>query len=326
MTSASETVTNYSELNTIAMCERRWAFGYELHKEEEGKKVGLHRGTLLHIGKGRWSTGLGATLPEEWEDDMGPGGRPGEQQRYLLSDFDPDVVESARWLLDRYAAHYGDAPPPDWKLLATEPWLSGMIGGEKVVGRADNLWEIDGNVWLDETKSYGSKGRTAFLAVDPQPSIYFTLVKQTFGLDIHGILWDGIYTHRYAKTRPTQAELIADRERIGLPIAFDTKKAAQDWARSELATGRYDKEQPPELSFEREWLDRTPMALEAQGYAVNAAVRRMEHLREVSQAGLSIIERTMPNIGQTCNGCGHKNRCWAQLLGEPEFAEYGDDE
>lgn len=324
MTSANETVTNYSELNTLAMCERRWAFGYEQGKQEEGKKVGLHRGTLLHLGKGRWSTGLGATLPERWEDDMGPGGRPGEQQQYSLADFDPDVVESARWLLDRFAAHYGDAPPPDWKLLATEPWLSGMIGGEKVVGRADNLWEIDGRVWLDETKSFGSKGRADFLAVDPQVSIYYTLVKQTFGLDIFGIMWDGIYTYRYAKQRPTQAQIIDLAEQSGQ--SFPTKKAAQDWARAELATSRYDTEQPPELSFQREWLDRTPLQIEAQGHAVRAAVARMEHLREVDRSGLDIIERTMPNIGQTCKGCGHKNRCWAQLLGEPEYAEYGDDE
>lgn len=314
-------VTNYSELNTLAMCERRWAFGYELHREEDGKKVGLHRGSLLHLGKGRWSQGLGANLPEVWEDDMGPGGRPGDTVEYRLSDFDPEVVASATWLLNRYGEHYGPQPPSDWKLLATEPWLSGNIGGEPVVGRADNLWEIDGLVWLDETKSFGSKQRTEYITVDPQVSIYYTLVKQTFDMDIHGILWDGIYTHQYAKQRPTQAQLIESSGKT-----FATKKAGQDWARAELETGRYDVDQPAELSFYREFIDRTPLQIEAQGHAIRASVQRMDWLRDHSLDHEELIQNSMPNIGQGCNSCGHKNRCWSQLLGEPEYAEYGEDE
>lgn len=184
---------SFSEFATLAQCETKWWYGYNERLEDKGDKKAAYKGTLLHLGANRWLAGLGATLPREWTDDH-------SGENMLLSDFDLDVVSDAEWLLARYEVSYGSEPPSSWTVISTEETLSMTLpSGTLVTGRTDGLIEIDGELWLREVKSYGDVHRLDRIHVEPQPTIYYSLVEEKYGKRPFGILYDGIYTYRWKR-------------------------------------------------------------------------------------------------------------------------------
>ena len=333
MTTIPIPLINYSEFSTLANCEQQWRYGYIEMQEDEGEHRGMHLGTLLHLGGGRWQAGEGATLPREWTDDINTGGKPGEVRTLRLTDFDPEVVELAEWLLERYMQCYGSQPPSSWNVISAEEWLSRDFGGGRgkwtLVGRSDGAVEIDGRIWLLERKSYKSKGRLDYAGVDPQLGCYSLLFEKKYGERPFGIIYDGIYTYQWAIKKPTQAELIAERV-ASLPAeappggdAFDTwtRKAQTEWAREAVAQHPGVQQHGPEESFERRFIDLGDGHLEAARTYLASAIRRRRVLqRRPSDA--------IPNVGRHCSWCGFKNKCWDALggLDDDEELEYDDAE
>jgi hypothetical protein len=313
---SDEEVINYSEMSTLARCEMQYVYAYKLGVAEaaDTNKRGLHRGTLIHLGGDNWLRGEGARLPETWTDDINTGGKPGEMRTLSLSDFDPEDVARARWLLARYEQHYGSRPPSSWNVISSEEWLTTTVTVDgvtyRIVGRTDGLIEIEGMLWLRELKSYGSRGRLKTVHVEPQPTIYKRLVEDNYERELFGVMFDGVYTYEWALKKPTQAQLIEQHiANGGLP--FPTKKAAQEWAREEVAHHPGFQEHGPEESFERVFTDRSEVQVELTEKVLAAAIKRRNTLETLDDA--------IPNVGQqTCNSCGFKARCWARLAGDDE--------
>jgi hypothetical protein len=200
------TTINYSEFNTLAQCERKWVYSYARREEETGSRRGLHLGTLLHLGTELWLRGEYAEnvwLPETWSDDIDFGGKPGTERSLSLADFDSSIQQSAISLLNRYVEHYGPVPPSDWEVISTEEWCVMDLPkqGLTVVGRTDGLIRVDGKLWLREVKSYKNRGRLNYIRVDPQLTLYAMLCEATCGEEIHGVLYDGVYTYEWVKPR-----------------------------------------------------------------------------------------------------------------------------
>jgi PD-(D/E)XK nuclease superfamily len=326
---------NYSEFATLARCETQWGYAYLLNQEEPGEKAGMHRGTLLHVGADRWLRGLGATLPEEWTDDINTGGKPGVERTLRLDSFDPLLVEQARWLLSRYEAHYGSVPPANWEIVSSEEWLTCEVtapgGTFRIVGRTDGLIRVfpnkakrgKGKLWLREVKSAANiKQRLLTVDVEPQPTIYYALVEANYGERPQGILFDGINTYQWKPERPTQSALIEEASKTALFLhEYPTGKLQREWAKAQVEQ-HPGVERPAADSFQRAWPDRTPEQIDIGMQYLRSAIEHREQLRH---GGLDV---TLPNVGQSCNSCGFKPRCWARLLGEDEDieVEYDDDE
>lgn len=328
---------NYSEFNTLTDCERRFVYQYVLNEAEGGEKRGLHLGTLCHLWHGRWLMGHGATLPEVWTDDINTGGKPGEQRTLSLSDFDPALVERALWLAARFELHYGSAPPSSWHVISAEEWLTREFPWGTLVGRTDGFVEIDGQLWLIEVKSYGSKpGPLAYCQVSPQLGCYSLLAEAKYGKLPFGILYQGIYTYQWKPKVPSQKALIEeavanDAEFVlhgtHLRIAALNKGQQTDWARNELLT-HPGMQRPAAESFQQEFpeLGEEHLAT-AQAYLRSAVDRRSTIVRRVELEGIDAA--ALPSIGQHCRNCGFRPRCWSELGGIEEFEpeiEVEDDE
>ena len=305
---------NYSEFSALATCETKWGYAYLLQRDEERGEnaAGLHKGTLLHLGLDRWTQGLGATLPHTWTDDINTGGKPGEVRTLCLTDFDPQLVEDVRWLLARYELVYGSERPSSWNVISTEEWLTAKfkIGSRtvRIVGRHDGLIEVLGDLWLIERKSYGQRGRLDTVSVELQPTIYDILIEEKYGKRPVGIMYDGIYTHRFVPKKPTQKQLIEERG----AGAFASATAAREWARASVEAHPGIEREPGD-SFQREWVDRTPQALEMGRTVLSATIKRRDRIRT--------LDDTVPHIGRHCSWCGFKNECWFRLSGVTQDIE-----
>ena len=175
------TTIHFSEFSTLAACERKWAYRYALGSKQEAGHA-AHLGTLLHVGTASWLNGRGAELPASWRaPEYSVGAEPGAMVVHRLSDFRAEVVEKARWLLARYEKHYGSGPPSHWNVISTEQWLTAQTPWGTLAGTADAIIETEGELWVIEHKSYGSKGRLDWVQVDPQLGVYALLVEANFG-------------------------------------------------------------------------------------------------------------------------------------------------
>lgn len=275
---------NFSEFSTLTQCERKYVYAYEHKLEEEGERKGLHLGTLCHQWFASWLSGNGAVLSETWTDDIEPGGKPGAQQSYSLSDFDPELVERAQWLAQRWSAAYGEQPPSSWTIIGAERWMTRPFDGFTLVGRCDGLVIIDGQLWLIELKTYGSRpGPLAYAQVSPQLGCYSLLIEHEQGQRPFGVMMLGIYTYR--------------------------------WKRDEH-------KHPPEDSFDEALVvlgdDHLRTAINYLAQAVN---RRNVLLGKTYVVGFKSgppLDMAIPNVGKDCSWCGFKAQCWNDLGGVEE--------
>lgn len=303
---ASELI-NWSEFSVLTQCERKYVYQYVLREDEPGEKRGLHLGSLCHKWHSEWLLGNGATLPSEWTDDIGVGGKPGDTQTLCLTNFDPELVERATWLAGRFVAVYGQQPPSSWTVISAEEWLIRDFTWGTLVGRTDGFVEIDGQLWLIEVKTYGSKpGPLAYCHVSPQLGCYSLLAEAKYGQRPYGILYQGIYTYQWKPKKPTLAEL---REQTGCSL---------DEARVRQHT-HPGVQRPPEESFQQEWPELGEDHLRtAERFLFEAVNRRRQ---------LSTLGAALPSIGQQCRNCGFRPRCWNDLGGVEEYEiEVEDDD
>jgi len=316
-------VINYSEFNTLSQCEEKWRRSYVNLEEETGTKDAMHLGTLLHLALGRWQNGEGATLPEVWTDDINTGGKPGEIKTLRLAEFNPEIVERCEWLLERYVQHYGSAPPSSWNVITSEEWLTRDFGSGTgkwtLVGRTDGAVMIDGQLWLLERKSYGSKGRLDYVGVDPQLAAYCLLYEAKHGVRPFGIIYDGIYTYQWALKKPTQKQVIEESlSQADSPLHNLTGKQRTEWARQYVERHPGVQTREPYESFDRREIELGDGHLAAaKAYLAGAIRRRRVIQRRPSDA--------IPNVGRDCSWCGHKRACWSDLGGVEEESIYYDD-
>jgi hypothetical protein len=299
---------HYSELATLARCERQWCYAYALNRPDAGGP-GMHLGTLIHKWHENWLLGRGATLERTWTGTAySTGTAEGTPRTYELADFDPELVQRARWLATRWEAHYGSEVPSSWNVISVETRLSAPMPWGTLTGTLDGIIEIDGQLWLNEVKSYGSKGRLDYVPVDPQIGVYDLLVESNYDKPAFGIIYDGIYTFMWKETRRT---LAAIREERGCSQAeAKLVQAAEPGV-----------QRPPSESFERLELDLSDDHRRTTANYLGAAVEQ----RTMLLAHDDVLAATIPNVGRDCSWCGHKPICWRELGGvEPEEIEVDD--
>lgn len=323
------TSMHFSEMATLASCERKWAYRYALGSEEEAGHA-AHLGTLLHVGTASWLNGDGVELPARWDAPSHTNGaEPGDMVTYSLADFAPEVVAKARWLLNRYQAHYGSVPPSHWNVISTEQWLTAETPWGTLAGTADAIVEIDGELWLIEHKSYGAKGRLDWVQVDPQLGVYDLLVEANYGKSAFGILFDGIYTYQWKPKQRTLKDIVAD---LGTPLDGGTKADVLATARL-IQASEPGIERDPSESFERVLVDLSDDHRCTTSQYLSAATQRRDNLLDTSFHPFggtyeeNILASTIPNIGRQCSYCDFKPRCWSELGGvDPVDVEVEDED
>lgn len=291
---------SYSEARTLGHCEEQWRLQYREHEDREPSDKML-LGTLLHVGAAAF-----------WQDVCVDAAV--DRELYGGEDFVgrevPDWVGAdADWLMDRYMLWYADMRS-DVKAAHSELELTATLPGTKVkvMGHVDEMWEVDGKLWLVERKSYGSRDRLDLLPVDPQISAYCWLAREN-GLDVYGVVFDGIYTYHWKPEKPTQKQMIEDAD--GEPWLTDERyqdmpagKAKQAWAR-DAVEAHPGVDRPLSESFDLVYLDRTPEQMDEGANWLKAAVSRRNALRRGATP--------MRNVGPLCKGCRAKDRCFAGL-------------
>lgn len=312
---------NYSQFRVLAECEQKFVYDYVAHLEDRGPTWGRNKGTLLHKFAERWRAGAfidhpdGPFWPDSWDTYY--------DGEVSLADFPPEMVDDATWLARRYIEHYGPGLPEDWKLISNEErWEVEITQGQTFIlqGGADAVVEIDGELWLWETKSYGDRARLEYIEVDPQLVLYKILVEAATGLPIVGVIYDGIYTKRWVPKKPTQKEIIEAHP--GLTNGLKGREL-QAWARAQVEA-HPGVERPASESFDRREPTITEQKIErAKQYLASAVSRRA--------ALVADPELALPNVGNGCRYCGFKEKCWDDLgsdaaeRDEPEI-DFIDDE
>jgi hypothetical protein len=264
-------------------------------------------GTLCHRWHESWLLGGGGVLSDSWTTDRAADGTQGEPVTVLLSDFEPELVTRAVWLRDRFIAVYGQQPPSSWNVIGAESYMEREFTWGTLVGRTDGFVQIDGQLWLIEVKTYGSKpGPLAYCQVSPQLGCYSLLAEAKYGQRPYGILYQGIYTYQWKPKKPTQQQMI------------DERGCSRDEARY-LVAKHPGFERPPEESFQQEWPELGEDHLRtAERFLFEAVNRRRQ---------LSTLGAALPSIGQQCRNCGFRPRCWNDLGGVEEYEiEVEDDD
>lgn len=338
------TSMHFSEMATLASCERKWAYRYALGSDEEAGHA-AHLGTLLHVGTASWLNGDGVELPARWDAPSHTNGaEPGDREMYLLADFAPEVVAKARWLLNRYQAHYGSVPPSHWNVISTEQWLTAETPWGTLAGTADAIVEIDGELWLIEHKSYGAKGRLDWVQIDPQLGVYDLLVEANYGKPAFGILFDGIYTYRWVPKQRTLADIKLKYPKttrdVNIMVGEVRAETTDEYSTriKEIQASEPGIERDPSESFQREYVDLSDAHRDATRDYLAATVRRRDTLaadaeRAVSKVAgdidydFALLRGTIPNIGRQCSYCDFKPRCWSELGGvDPVDVEVEDED
>lgn len=282
--------TSHTELSTLSTCEMRWFLRY-VEKERGETTPQMYLGTLLHestahLLEGRpWSTG--------WPEDVLAGQR--NEEPWL----------TAAWLLDRYARYHVHFLA-EVEVVANEQRLYVPVPGSKSQKHEcvlDSMVKHGKRLWVREAKSYGRTTRVEYLMVDPQLTLNLAVAREHYE-GVAGILFDGIYTHRFALERPTQKQVIAEAEADGSIPTFPTRKAMQDWAREQV-NEHPGYERPLAVSFHQDWMDRTPEHTAAAWAEVCAGISRRNALKRTKQPQRS--------IGQACGSCAQRGTCWERL-------------
>lgn len=185
-----------------------------------------------------------------------------------FSDREDEALADATWLFERYVTHYGDERDKyQWQKFEA-PFRYRLPGRHIwVQGTIDELaLDHDGKLWVVERKTMADWSRLDYLINDPQVTIYFWAAK-AMGLDPYGVLYDAARNYRWA----------------------------------EKNIHKY----PPEVSFERRYLDRNQDHLDVMIQAVAEGGQRMLDLTKGRKPLLS--------IGMHCSWCPFKQPCLDDL-------------
>lgn len=279
--------TSYSELNTLAECERKWWYRY-LQKNDRTQSVQQYRGSVLHNLIASWRRGGEAVeaLIEDLNID-------GQTEQITEAEFNQIM-----WLFDRYKRQYAD---DGHRVVATEFRVENTLPSTDltVLTYVDEIVQVpSGGLWAVERKSMKDWQRLNLLDVDPQVTITMWQLRQEFPT-IKGVLYDAIRTHRFVDNEPTLRDL---KGRMGRHTDESVKRfeiRVREQQKAERS------EEPLSSSFRRIPLRRTEQDIESALNEIYAGVTRVEDLR----AGRTPIR----NLGRHCDWCDHKLQCWADL-------------
>lgn len=184
---------DFSSLSNLASCQWRWYARYVLGMEDRPGSVAL-LGTLLGELCSTWWEGnawepLLKVRLEEWRAENPEAG------------FQPAWMEKAHWLMERYVAHYGpERDSGSVKVLASELFFKLRLPNRYgyLVGAIDQLWEIDGHVYVVERKSMADWSRIERHSISHQTTFYYWAAQQ-LGYEPWGIILDCIRTYQWKR-------------------------------------------------------------------------------------------------------------------------------
>lgn len=300
-------LSSHSELSKLASCEMAWHLHY-VEKIRGEQSEAMARGTIMHTlcnafwrpsdgSAGDWRTEVAKMIVEDGAD----------HQHVSVDTVVEEPYATCIWLMKRYERHY--APMlSQVRVLSEEYDARAKIPGTRNKHQAiiDNIWEIGDFLWMVERKTYGRADKSSMVDVDPQLTNNLWVARTSLGLDIHGIIWDGIYTHRWMPEKPTQKALI-EAELAGNPdfaAQCVTGKERTEWARAQVEV-HPGVERPDSESFEMLYLDRTEKHIAAAQKEIRAVLRRRDALRR----GAIPIR----NLGPFCRSCEGQSECFDRL-------------
>ncbi len=181
---------SYSELSTLAKCEKNWQLKYNDHIEIESTSEAMERGTELHRLLGMW---WGCEAPEFLDTED----------------------ETAAWLMDRYDQHYTAEAAPLIMKAINIPFAVPLPGGSYLFGWFDGLvynYETK-EYWIVEFKTMGSWSRMHQLPVDKQITLYIWAANQ-MGLNVKGVMFDALLTTHW---KTEEGEVYKSGPRKGEP-------------------------------------------------------------------------------------------------------------
>jgi len=189
---------DFSSLSVLADCQWKWDARYVKGLPDRPGPAAL-LGTLMGELTSVWWEGgdwepLAIKTVKNWEAENPD------------AEYSPEWIGKAIWLMERYCAHYADERHTV-KVIGTEvPFkirLPGRYGW--LVGRIDNLFDIDGKVWVREQKTMNDWSKIDRHERSHQTTFYFWAAQQ-LGYQPWGILLDCIRTYRWKRDERPPSE------------------------------------------------------------------------------------------------------------------------
>lgn len=188
---------DFSSLQNLAGCQWRWYYRYVLggpDKPGPAAQLGTLLGDLTALF---WEGNDWRSFLKETEREILLSLATGAVEDAFASL--PEWVGRAEWLMERYEEHYG-AERDSVKVLGTEVFFNLRLPGRYgyLVGAIDQLWEIDGRVWVREGKTFSDFSKLDQHERSHQTTFYLWAARQ-LGYDPWGILLDGIRTFKWKR-------------------------------------------------------------------------------------------------------------------------------
>ena len=316
--------TSHSELSRLANCEMSWWLRY-VEGVQRPSGPAAQKGTIVHLGAAALWSGydwrrtvleyiVKCNNPEASDAELYNLANKADLNHIKLNG--EKHVSDALWLLDRYVKHYKDfqgtyVVESELDITADIPGTGGMQHRAII----DQLVMHKGHLWMLERKTYGRKDRLDYLTVDPQLTLNLWVARQN-GYDVVGIIFDGIYTYRWAPSKPTQRQLLEDAP---ASVRALPKAAQTAWARDAVAN-HPGIERPTTASFSWLYEYRNDEHIEHALDAVRAGISRRTDL-------LTGTGSPMRNIGQGCSWCDQRQECYSRLSFDQDvFVDTSDED
>lgn len=186
------TNTSFSELSTLADCERKWWYRYVVRPERGETAQPLALGSLVHTLIGKWWDSP-FMVPEEVILNLPAG---------TWDEANEESRITALWLLDRYHRVYQDVRDTgQYRVIGTELKNEVMLPGTNgnVVQYLDQLFMDDQDrFWLVERKTMKDWRKLAQAMIDPQLTLYLWGLRD-IGVPVAGVIFDCIRTYRWKR-------------------------------------------------------------------------------------------------------------------------------
>jgi hypothetical protein len=166
-----EDAISFSELGTLARCEKAWQYSYTGEREDSTASKAMQLGTDTHA---RWGT---------WLMDGTTG---------------PDDDSTAAWLIQRYALMYPAHRNPIKCIDVEVPVAAKLPGGPYFFGFADALLSYKRKLWVGELKTTQTLSNAEYLAQQAQTKLYVWAFRQ-MGVPVAGAMLDVIRSFKPVK-------------------------------------------------------------------------------------------------------------------------------
>jgi hypothetical protein len=185
---------SFSEIGTLARCEKAWNFSYNTEREKTQPSAAMALGSETHRLWGNWWTGTDWTTSDN---------------------------ETAVWLMNRYRDQYL-AGSMHHQMKAVElPVAAKLPGGPYFFGFIDGLLydRTENELWVAELKTTQTLSNADYLAQQLQQRLYVWALRQS-GVQVVGAMLDVIRSYK-----PVRKEL---------PLGDSFDRRWQRWSDPEL--------------------------------------------------------------------------------------------